>query len=666
MKAYFRLKISIFFLFAQFSFAQYITVNENYSAQELVEDVLFNTPCASVSNVQISGANFASGEKSYAYFNGNSSSFPFLEGLVLTTGKAINAQGPNSFLSDDGNNMGWLGDSDLETALNITNTINATVLEFDFVPLTNSISFSYIFSSEEYHGNAPCNYSDGFAFLLKNASDTNYQNLALIPNTNIPVKVTSVRPQINGANGCAAQNEQYFDAFNGYEHPTNYNGQTKILTAKSNVIAGDTYHIKLVIADEGNYRYDSAIFLQGGSFNFTVDLGDDRTFANGNPLCSGNVLVLNAFQNSTSTYKWFKDGVLQVGETNATFSVYNEGTYSVEVTLASGCVVNGSIIVEYAPDLIINKDIFNECDEDNDGFTSFSLTDIKNELFTNIPPEFNVSFFDNIGSTNALPDNYINTSAFSQVIYAQVTNINSCYTYFPVTLNVWVFNEEFQDETVSICNSESIEISVPNTYFSYSWNTNPPQTTNEILVNSAGSYTVTITDSNLCTRQKTFVVNESSAPQTIEIVTQDFSDNSFAQIFAEGSGNYEYSLDGFFFQDHYIFNYLSEGKYTVWVQDKNGCGILTKDFYILNYPKFFTPNNDGHNDEWKIENLDKKGWQNVKISIFNRYGKLLKQLSQHNGFDGNFNGLSLPSDDYWFTLESSNYPTIKGNFSLKR
>lgn len=87
----------------------------------------------------------------------------------------------------------------------------------------------------------------------------------MVPGTNIPVKVNTVR---GSGTICPPANQAYFDAFNDTNHPTNFNGQTKILKAESDVIPGETYHIKLVIADEGNHRFDSAIFLGGGSFNF--------------------------------------------------------------------------------------------------------------------------------------------------------------------------------------------------------------------------------------------------------------------------------------------------------------------------------------------------------------------------------------------------------------
>lgn len=258
----------IFGLGIQFGNAQNISVDENQTAQQLVENVLINNPCANISNVSVSGGNFASGAKSFGYFDGSGTTFPFEKGIILSTGRISDAPGPNTYISDGGAGMGWEGDPDLDQALGLSSTFNATILEFDFVPLGNKISFDYIFSSEQYLLNPSanqCNYTDGFAFLLKEAGSSTYQNLAVIPGTTTPVKVNTVR---GSGTICPPANAAFFDAFNEEEHPTNFNGQTVVLTAQSDVIPGTLYHIKLVIADEGNYRYDSAIFLGGGSFNF--------------------------------------------------------------------------------------------------------------------------------------------------------------------------------------------------------------------------------------------------------------------------------------------------------------------------------------------------------------------------------------------------------------
>ncbi len=257
------------FLITNIVIAQNLTVDANtYSAQELVEDILINNSC--IQNIQVTGTisgNF-NNDRSFGYFENTNTNFPFENGIVMSTGRLSNVPGPNDNLSDD-DAPGWTGDTDLEQILGLNNTYNATVIEFDFTPTANTIEFRYLFASEEYRENdeRTCFYSDAFAFLIRPVGG-NYQNIAVVPDTNTPVQVTTVHPEIvDGNDGCNAINEGYFGSFNGINHPINFNGQTIPLTAEANVNAGTTYHIKLVIADDSNYRYDSAVFLEANSFN---------------------------------------------------------------------------------------------------------------------------------------------------------------------------------------------------------------------------------------------------------------------------------------------------------------------------------------------------------------------------------------------------------------
>lgn len=661
----------IFWLGIQFGNAQNISVDESYTPQDLVEDILINSPCANVFNVSVSGGNFATGEKSFGYFDATGTTFPFENGIILSTGKINNAPGPNSYLSDDGGGMGWNGDPDLNDALGLSNTFNATVLEFDFIPLDDNISFDYIFSSEQYLSSPSsnqCNFTDGFAFLLKRNGDTSYQNLAVVPNTTIPVKVNTVR---GSGTICPPANQAYFDAFNGTNHPTNFNGQTKVLTAQSIVIPGETYHIKLVIADEGNYRYDSAIFLGGGSFNFGIDLGDDRLIATGNPLCPGETLTVDATQVGAIGYKWFKNNNEISGATNANYNVTSAGDYKVEIDFGSSCKPEGTIRIEYAESLVINQNSFTECDVDDnqDGKTVFNLDNIKNLLFTNLPAGYVVSFFEIPTSTTALPTNYTNTIPNNQIIYARIMNVQGCYSDYPVNLVVNTFDTILVDETIGLCEDSILTLDAGSGFSTYEWNTIPPQFTQQITVNSGGIYEVTVTNALNCPKTKTFTI-EASGIATIEnIAINDFQENNTAtiEISSTSLGDYEYSLDGVNYQDSNIFNNLNAGEYRVYVQDKKGCGIVFETFYILDYPKYFTPNGDGYNDTWFIKNLDKRNLENSVITVFDRYGKLLKQISGvSEGWNGTFNGNLLPSNDYWFEIRLTNGKSVKGHFTLKR
>ena len=671
--------IKLFFLVFTFfvtqkGVGQYIAVDETLTAQQLVEDILINSSCASVSNISVSGGSFASGEKSWGFFSGNSSTFPFQNGIILATGKISNAPGPNTYLSDDGGNMGWDGDQDLNQALNLSNTFNATVLEFDFIPLGNTISFDFIFSSEQYLLNPnpnQCDFTDGFAFLLKEVGSSVYENLAVVPNTNIPIKVNTVRGR---GTICPPANQAYFDAFNGIEHPTNYNGQTKVLTARGNVIPGNTYHIKLVIADEGNHRFDSAIFLGGGSFNLGVDLGEDRNFANNNPVCPDENITLTATTQGASSYVWKLNDNILVGETNSTLllsaphqEATDSGIYSVEVYFGNVLCGEDEIEIEFAPEILANQTSFVQCDNDGaqDGIRAFELYNLVDQIFPSLPNDFNVLFYSEATSVNPLPGFYQNTTPYSQTIYAKFDKYPNCYQAIPITLIVNTFEDPIQNEVIGFCQGNSIVLNADSSYPFYQWQTG--ETSQSIIVNSPGNYIVTIGNSLSCTKQKTFTVVASELA-TIEFVNiLDFSNNNSAEIVVSGSGNYEYSLNGINYQDEPLFTNLEPGEYTVYVNDKNGCGLTFETFYILDYPKFFTPNGDGYHDIWQIKNLDKRGFENAKITIFDRYGNLIKQINNPNDFwDGTLRGNNLPSQDYWFVLALPNGKTVRGHFSLIR
>ena len=371
------MKYLIYIFYILFSinlFAQNVQVNDQiFTTQQLIEDVLIDSNC--ITNVVVTnviGGDFGGTDQSYGYFDATGTTFPFQSGIVLSTGRLSNVEGPNTTLSDD-DAANWTGDNDLETVLNESNTYNATIIEFEFTSAANLVSFRYLFASEEYQQGNPntCKFSDLFGFLIREASDQVYTNIALVPDTQIPVKVTTVHPDI--PNGCSAQNESYFGSWNNAAAPINFNGQTKVLTATANVLSGHTYHVKLVIADEQNYRYDSAVFLEAGSFKLTTDLGPDRIIATNNPLCENETLELDVTQSGAISYTWFKNGLPIAGETNPIYTIVDTGIYSVEVVYSAICIAFGELIVEYSQNPIVNNTTLISCDIDQDGIAIYDL-----------------------------------------------------------------------------------------------------------------------------------------------------------------------------------------------------------------------------------------------------------------------------------------------------
>jgi gliding motility-associated-like protein len=761
-------------LTTRFTYSQNIQVDsQTYTPQQLIENILIDSDC--ITNVLVTnvvGGDFNNADQSYGFFDATGTTFPFQSGLVLSTGKLINVQGPNTTLSDD-DAPNWIGDNDLETILNEPNTINATLIEFDFTTIADQVSFRYIFASEEYQENNPntCQFSDLFGFLIRPMNDTQYTNIALVPNTQTPVKVTTVHPEI--PNGCPAENEFYFESFNGAVSPINFNGQTKVLTATANVIPNQTYHVKLVIADEQNFRYDSAVFFEAGSFQLSTDIGINRLLATNNPLCENETLELNALQNGNNTYKWFKDNVEIIGEINPTYLVIDAGVFNVEITFGNNCTSFGEIIIEYEQNPIVSNTTLFECDINLDGLTlynlfnaesvvtnnnssiiitnffltqadaiqnineinnpisfqntlpqqiifarvenqsqcfsiaevvldistntltippfevcddaiidglsTFNLNNLRNQIAPNVPANASIVFYTSIedafNEVNSINGNYVNTIPNSEVIYVKVTNNNQCYAISPVTLNVLFSPLLLAAEEVFYCNNffpqtitltASIINDLPSNY-TYLWSTD--ETTQEIEVNQIGTYSVTVTYQNGCSSVREITVSPSNIATFENIEVVDVSTNNTITIIISGEGDYEYALNNINgpYQDSNFFENVSAGLHTLFVRDKNNCGIVNKIVSVIGFPKFFTPNGDGYNDTWQVYGVNVASQFESVIYIFDRYGKLLKQLSpQSLGWDGAFNGEDLPSNDYWFYVKLQDGRIFKSHFTLKR
>lgn len=156
-------------------------------------------------------------------------------------------------------------------------------------------------------------------------------------------------------------------------------------------------------------------------------------------------------------------------------------------------------------------------------------------------------------------------------------------------------------------------------------------------------------------------------------ILDDLSDSNNIEVFVQGNGSYEYAINGGEFQDSSIFLDVPPGQNTLVINDKNGCGTTEPiPFLVVGYPKFFTPNGDGIHDAWNILGIETLN--DPVVFIFDRYGKLLKQLDETTiGWDGTFNGRPMPSSDYWFRLEYERDEngvlvanTVRTHFSLVR
>ena len=200
------------------------------------------------------------------------------------------------------------------------------------------------------------------------------------------------------------------------------------------------------------------------------------------------------------------------------------------------------------------------------------------------------------------------------------------------------------------------------------------ETESNIIAIQVGNYTVEVTNIITgCSNSVSTIVTVSSPPTLdASIISYAFIEDNVIQVTATGTGEqeYEYSLDYGLWQESDTFSNVSAGEHIVMARDINGCGINLTTIIVIDYPLYFTPNGDGFHDTWNIIAIDTQ--PNAKIFIYDRYGKLLKQLRPiGKGWDGTFNGFPLPTNDYWFTVEfiepkDGTLKIFKSHFTLKR
>lgn len=246
-----------------------LSVSTNLTPTNLVNSVLLG-PGVVAYNIQYTGAN-----KAIGYFSGTSN-IGLNSGVILSTGSATSAIGPNTTTSVTTINS-TPGNSQL-TQICGQPTSDAAILEFDFIPSSDTIKFRYVFASEEYYEGVCTPYNDVFAFLINGPGITGTTNIALIPGTSKAVSISSVNGGVLGQSIYQPSTSYtycnlsytnfYVDNVTPLGTTIQYDGFTKVFTAKAKVIPCQTYHIKLAVADGGNDdTWDSAVFLDAGSFN---------------------------------------------------------------------------------------------------------------------------------------------------------------------------------------------------------------------------------------------------------------------------------------------------------------------------------------------------------------------------------------------------------------
>ncbi|GAK77628.1 hypothetical protein JCM19296_3236 [Nonlabens ulvanivorans] len=286
--------------------------------------------------------------------------------------------------------------------------------------------------------------------------------------------------------------------------------------------------------------------------------------------------------------------------------------------------------------------ILTGCDDDGvaDGITTFNLTDADSSVLITAPSNVTLNYYASLNEAlteqNVLPITYDNMTPNSQIIFARAESPDgNCFGISEVEL---IVNDLPIIEPVALidyCGNNPQPLTIdagiitgsPSDY-TYLWSTS--ENTFSIQVTTGGDYAVAVTDANGCTsnRTVTVIISETATIDSIDVIHAGTSSNGTATANVSGLGDYEYRVSQEEpFQDSPIFDDLTPGFYTLYVRDKNGCGTVQQEFSVIGYPRYFTPNNDNYHDYWQLIGTSFTFEPGAQIFIFDRYGKLLKQIA---------------------------------------
>lgn len=675
--------LAIFLLFITKSNAQLVTTG-GMNAAGFVENVLLGGGVI-VTNVSFVGSNNA-----IARFDGSNSNIGLSYGIVITTGTAFGNQagpvGPNN-LQDAGIDNGLPGTTLLEEGG--AKSHDASVLKFDFIPQGDSISFRYVFGSEEYKEYVGTIFNDAFGFFITGPNPNNpgqpynNTNIAVLPDGTTRVKINNVSHLTNPQ--FYVDNELPFPG-----QSVQYDGFTRILTAKAKVVRCQKYSITIAIADISDGYYDSGVFLEGGSFS-----------SNGSDI--SHTIINPNFQTDTL---FNKCGVGKV-------KISRSGDLSEPRTLE--LVISGSASMgnDYSP--IPNQVTFpsgvsevfidvNPIDNINFGTRSIIITVVDPNACPNLPQPSDTIWYKSVPdlTVQAFPDTVLNCNnsvidlyAISQggvgeIVYAWDNNVGvgnpisilaRSTTTFKVTAMDKCGNTAEDQVTIVVPNVDPLTLTLtadtgvcPGTpiqidavasggigNLTFSWSTGDDSNLRSILVypEETTVYSVIVSDScsNTLTASMTASVRAPSADFTWEYYenrklhfTPTVSDDVISYYWDFGDRDTSTSIDPY-------HTYLDTGYFnvTLIVTNKYGC-TDTVVYAVYAYPDFvfwipnsFTPNQNGLNDVFTGKG---EGFVLFNMEVFNRWGeKIYESNDIHRGWNGFHKNQESPIGTYVYKME---------------
>lgn len=652
------------------------------SPTALVENVLLGGGVI-VTNVSFTGSNSA-----IARFNGSNTNIGLQDGIIITTGTAFgNASGPvgPNNLKDAGIDNGLPGTPLLQDGG--STSYDASILRFDFIPQGDSVSFRYVFGSEEYKEYVGTVFNDAFGFFITgpnpNGGNYNQQNIAVLPDGTTRVKINNVNHQTNSQ--YYVDNELPFPG-----QSIQYDGFTRILTAKAKVVRCQKYTITIAIADISDGFYDSGVFLEGGSFSSN---GSDISHSIINPNFVTDTLYNKC---GVAKVKLMRSGDISQARTMDLF-VSGTATMGVDFTNIPNQVTFPAGVDEIFLDV-------NPIDNTNLGVRNIIITVVDPDACPNVPQPSDTIWMKFVGDmqVQAFPDTTLSCNnavidlfAISQggvgiITFAWDNNIGAgnpvqilarTTTTYQVTARDQCGNIATDQVTITVPNADPLRLAItPDTGvcpgtpviitadasggigpLTFSWSTEEDAGTQSITVypEETTVYSVIVSDScsNTLTASMIVAVRAPEADFTWEYYENrklnfipTASPDVVAYYWDFGDGDTSTMISPF-------HTYLDTGFFdvTLVVTNKYGCTdtiihtIYAYPDFVFYIPNSFTPNQNGLNDVFTGKG---EGFMRFYMEVFNRWGeKIYESNDIHRGWNGTHKSQDSPIGTYVYKME---------------
>ena len=686
--------LSILFLSTiPFAKAQMV-ISTNKTPAQLVQQVLVGSG-VTITNVTYTGASVAIGE----FSNGGTTNLGLLSGIVLSTGKVTDVVGPNNSSGKSTNNNTG---SDPQLASLITASINdAAVLEFDFVPISDTIRFRYVFGSEEYPEYV-FSYNDVFGFFMTgpNPAGGNFtnKNIAIVPGTtNTPVSIYNINNGSTNTGPCV-NCSYYVDNTGGLT--VQFDGMTTVLTAWSVVVPCQSYHMKLAIGDAGDHVLDSGVFLEANSFSssavqiiadFSVQGGIKKAVEG----CNAAIITAKLPKPLSTDYVVYIDTMWGTATNGVDFPFIPDS-----IIIPAGQKQGTVVLAPIADNIIEGQEDWNfvfktsPCTIDT---VTIPILDYTPITFPQHPSDTMVC--GDSASLYAYPINgwqpYIvnwspaagvsdPTSLYTKALgtqsamyYVTVSDSSGCgstdsmYIQFEQAISV-----SFLPDVFSGCEPLDVnfkDMSYPNVV-KWNWDFGDGKTSsqqNPSHTYSAGTYTI-----NLKVEGQSGCKGELDIPNlikaypkptvwfdpqpkvttiedpTIDFINQSTNGNSWMWNFGENGSSSNTSTD-----ENPSHTYKNEGVYDVWLvaSTDKGCldSVMIQVRVIVDeieIPNVITPNGDGVNDYFVIKNIEHV--ETSTLRIYNRWGTKIFEASPYKN---DWNGDGAADGVYFYELDYTTY-----------